>query len=84
MYDKLTKLSGIGQNVANCVALISLDRGNAIPTDVHVQHIASRDYAPTVLDGAENIKPRTMGIANAFAGYGIGENMHCGGSYSQQ
>ena len=79
MYDKLTKFSGIGRNVANCVALISLDRGNAIPTDVHVQYIASRDYASRVLDGAENIKPPTMGIVNAFAGYGIGEDMHCGG-----
>lgn len=57
MQEELIKFSGIGRKVADCVALFSLDQNNAIPVDVHVQHIASRDYDPTVLDGAKSLTP---------------------------
>jgi len=54
---ELTKFSGIGRKVADCIALFSLDQDDAIPVDVHVQHIASRDYDPTVLGEAKSITP---------------------------
>ena len=54
MQDELTKFSGVGRKVADCVALFSLDQENTIHVDVHVQHIASRDYYPTVLDRSKN------------------------------
>jgi len=54
---ELIKFSGVGRKVADCIALFSLDQDDAIPVDVHVQHIASRDYDPTVLGEAKSITP---------------------------
>ncbi|KAI1304955.1 N-glycosylase/DNA lyase [Halotydeus destructor] len=42
--SELTKLTGVGSKVADCVALFSLDQANAIPVDTHVYQIAARDY----------------------------------------
>lgn len=36
--------------VADCVALFSLDQASAIPVDVHVWRIACRDYDPSLQD----------------------------------
>ena len=44
VQEKLVNFSGVGKKVADCVALFSLDQTEAIPVDVHVQHIACRDY----------------------------------------
>jgi len=57
VQNELMKFSGIGRKVADCVALFSLDQSSAIPVDVHVQHIASRDYDPTVLGTAKSLTP---------------------------
>jgi len=57
VQDDLIQFSGIGRKVADCVALFSLDQTEAIPVDVHVQHIASRDYDPTVLGQAKSLTP---------------------------
>ncbi|KAL7551996.1 hypothetical protein ACHAWF_015210 [Thalassiosira exigua] len=57
VQEKLIKFSGVGRKVADCIALFSLDQDDAIPVDVHVQHIASRDYDPTVLGEAKSITP---------------------------
>jgi len=57
VQEELIKFSGIGRKVADCVALFSLDQDDAIPVDVHVQHIASRDYDPTVLGEAKSLTP---------------------------
>lgn len=35
---------GVGRKVADCVALFSLDQHGAVPVDVHVWDIATRDY----------------------------------------
>lgn len=57
VQDELIKFSGIGRKVADCVALFSLDQDDSIPVDIHVQHIASRDYDPTVLGQAKSLTP---------------------------
>jgi N-glycosylase/DNA lyase len=57
VQDELTKFSGIGRKVADCIALFSLDQDDSIPVDIHVQHIASRDYDPTVLGQAKSLTP---------------------------
>ena len=57
VQEELIKFSGIGRKVADCIALFSLDQDDSIPVDVHVQHIASRDYDPTVLGEAKSITP---------------------------
>lgn len=54
---ELIKFCGIGRKVADCIALFSLDQDDAIPVDVHVQHIASRDYDPGILGDAKSITP---------------------------
>ncbi len=57
VQEELLQFSGIGRKVADCVALFSLDQNEAVPVDVHVQHIASRDYDPTVLGQAKSLTP---------------------------
>lgn len=57
VQEELLEFCGIGRKVADCVALFSLDQSEAIPVDVHVQHIASRDFDPTVLGSAKSITP---------------------------
>lgn len=57
VQEKLTMFGGIGRKVADCIALFSLDQDNAIPVDVHVQHIASRDYDSTILGQAKSLTP---------------------------
>lgn len=41
---ELLKFKGVGPKVADCVALMSLDKHDAIPVDTHVYQIAKRDY----------------------------------------
>lgn len=43
-YDKLLKLLGVGAKVADCVCLMGLGWGEAVPVDTHVWQIAQRDY----------------------------------------
>uniref|UniRef100_A0A6U6FTQ8 DNA-(apurinic or apyrimidinic site) lyase n=1 Tax=Odontella aurita TaxID=265563 RepID=A0A6U6FTQ8_9STRA len=50
VQEELIKFSGIGRKVADCVALFSLDQIEAIPVDVHVEHIARRNYDPTLVE----------------------------------
>jgi len=57
VQEELIRFSGVGRKVADCIALFSLDQDDAIPVDVHVQHIASRDYDPSVLGEAKSITP---------------------------
>ncbi|XP_045201933.2 N-glycosylase/DNA lyase-like [Mercenaria mercenaria] len=42
----LVKLCGVGAKVADCVALMCLDKPASIPVDTHVWQIAARDYMP--------------------------------------
>lgn len=39
---------GVGPKVADCVALFSIDKTDAIPVDTHVWRIACRDYDPSL------------------------------------
>lgn len=40
----LMEFMGVGDKVADCVMLFSFDRLDVVPVDVHVFHIAKRDY----------------------------------------
>jgi 3-methyladenine DNA glycosylase/8-oxoguanine DNA glycosylase len=67
VQQELLNFSGIGRKVADCVALFSLDQSEAIPVDVHVQHIASRDYDSSVLGQAKSLTPTIYNkVANLF------------------
>lgn len=43
-HEQLLTLSGVGPKVADCVALMGLGWGEAVPVDTHVWQIAVRDY----------------------------------------
>ncbi|KJE97506.1 DNA N-glycosylase [Capsaspora owczarzaki ATCC 30864] len=40
----LVQLQGVGPKVADCICLMSMDKHDAIPVDVHVRRLAERDY----------------------------------------
>jgi len=42
--ENLLQFPGIGNKVADCIALFSLDKLDVIPVDTHVWQIAKRDY----------------------------------------
>ncbi|OHE99576.1 8-oxoguanine DNA-glycosylase [Colletotrichum orchidophilum] len=43
-HEQLLHLSGVGPKVADCVSLMGLGWGEAVPVDTHVWQIAQRDY----------------------------------------
>lgn len=43
-HEQLLELSGVGPKVADCVCLMGLGWGEAVPVDTHVWQIAMRDY----------------------------------------
>lgn len=43
-HEALLSLQGVGPKVADCVALMGLGWGEAVPVDTHVWQIAVRDY----------------------------------------
>ncbi|KAK7951545.1 DNA glycosylase [Apiospora aurea] len=43
-HEQLLTLSGVGPKVADCVCLMGLGWGEAVPVDTHVWQIAQRDY----------------------------------------
>ena len=43
-HGKLLDLQGVGPKVADCVCLMGLGWGEAVPVDTHVWQIAQRDY----------------------------------------
>ncbi|KAL8714836.1 MAG: hypothetical protein Q9220_001349 [cf. Caloplaca sp. 1 TL-2023] len=43
-HEELLSLQGVGPKVADCVCLMGLGWGEAVPVDTHVWQIAQRDY----------------------------------------
>ena len=43
-HEELLRLLGVGAKVADCVCLMGLGWGEAVPVDTHVWQIAQRDY----------------------------------------
>ncbi|KAK3694078.1 DNA glycosylase [Podospora appendiculata] len=43
-HEALLELTGVGPKVADCVCLMGLGWGEAVPVDTHVWQIAQRDY----------------------------------------
>lgn len=55
--EKLMVFRGVGRKVADCVALFSLEKMEAIPVDTHVWQIACRELDPTLSD-RKSITPK--------------------------
>lgn len=51
VHKELVKIPGIGNKVADCIALMSLDKLEAIPVDTHVLSIATNTYKFNPLSG---------------------------------
>ena len=44
VWTTLQSLCGVGAKVADCVAMMSLDKLEAVPIDTHMWSVATRDY----------------------------------------
>lgn len=56
--DLVARFPGVGRKVADCVALFSLDRADAVPVDVHVWNLSARSYGFPVPPGSKSLTPR--------------------------
>lgn len=45
-HKELVNLPGVGDKVADCVCLMSLDKYQAIPVDTHIWQVTVKDYLP--------------------------------------
>ncbi|KAI8620205.1 DNA glycosylase [Chytriomyces sp. MP71] len=63
--EALLSLHGVGPKVADCVALMGLDKFSAVPVDTHVWRIAKRDYGVGGKAKSLNAKVHTE-IGDAF------------------
>jgi N-glycosylase/DNA lyase len=57
VQNELLELHGVGRKVADCIALFSLDKKDAIPVDTHVWAIACRDYDSELLN-SKSLTPK--------------------------
>ena len=66
--DRLKTIHGVGDKVANCVALFSLDQLDSFPVDVHVSRSLARHYRdiPRSTEGLRKWGQRRFG---RYAGY---------------
>lgn len=61
----LVEFHGIGEKVADCICLFSLDKDEAVPVDTHVRQIACRSFLPEL--AGKSLTPRVYSaIAEAY------------------
>ena len=56
--DRLLQLMGVGRKVADCVALFSLDKTDAVPVDTHVWDITQSLYAQHLQKTTKSLTPK--------------------------
>ena len=61
------RLPGVGPKVADCIALFALKQHQAVPVDVHVWRIVTRDYEPSLRE-AGNCNASRCSESNVFRG----------------
>ena len=60
----LTALPGVGEKIADCVCLFSLDKDEAVPVDTHIRQIAQRTYLADTLPNKTLTKATYARIGN--------------------
>ena len=60
----LVALPGVGEKIADCVCLFSLDKDEAIPVDTHIRQIAQRTYLADTLPSKTLTKSTYAKIGN--------------------
>ena len=56
--EQLLQLQGVGRKVADCVALFSLDKADAVPVDTHVWDITQSLYAQHLQKTTKSLTPK--------------------------
>ena len=81
---ELMKMQGVGQKVADCILLFSLERREVFPIDVWVERVMSKIYfkelngktsKKEILDYAINNFDKNCGIVQQHLFYNIRESM---------
>ena len=70
--DTLTRLDGIGDKVANCILLFSMDKPEAFPVDTHIMKTIRQWYPDAArMDsrGGRRVREWAQGRFGRFAGY---------------
>ncbi|KAK8162800.1 DNA glycosylase [Phyllosticta citrichinensis] len=67
-HEELLALQGVGPKVADCVCLMGLGWGEAVPVDTHVWQIAQRDYKFGKGKHSSLTKATYDAVANKFRG----------------
>ncbi|OAP58226.1 hypothetical protein AYL99_07316 [Fonsecaea erecta] len=65
-HESLLELQGVGPKVADCVCLMGLGWGEAVPIDTHVWQIAQRDYRLGKRKNSSMTKGTYDEVANHF------------------
>ena len=66
LEDLLTRNSGVGRKIADCIALFSLDADAAVPVDTHIWQLARAHYAPHLREKALTAKTYQQAV-DAFS-----------------
>lgn len=67
-HEALLELQGVGPKVADCVCLMGLGWGEAVPVDTHVWQIAQRDYKMGKGKHASLTPTMYAGVGDKFRG----------------
>jgi N-glycosylase/DNA lyase len=65
VQEALTQFHGVGRKIADCVALFSMDKDEAVPIDVHIWRMAQNQY-DTSLQGVSLTSATYQKATNAF------------------
>ena len=65
--EKLLQLMGVGRKVADCVALFSLDKTDAVPVDTHVWDITQSLYAQHLQKTTKSLTPKMCVWASSLS-----------------
>mmetsp|Transcript_49811 Transcript_49811/g.89100 ORF Transcript_49811/g.89100 Transcript_49811/m.89100 type:complete len:398 (-) Transcript_49811:376-1569(-) len=81
VVGELTKLTGVGRKVADCVALFSLDRTSLVPVDTHVWQMALR-YMDDTWTGNEKSSLTAKRYDSIYNFFVSSFGLYCGWAHS--
>jgi N-glycosylase/DNA lyase len=67
--ELLMQSKGIGEKVADCISLFSLEKLNAFPVDVHIERIMKQNYPQLASEKKQKIGEFARSYFGPYAGY---------------